>query len=180
MKNKQWNELSPGGGEGALLAAGIPALCAKVLAARGWTDGEAARRFLFEEAPLCDPMTMKDMDKAVGRLKAALDKGETLAVYGDYDVDGITATCLLTDFLRREGGKVVPYIPNRLEEGYGLNREAVEKLKNQGVTVVITVDCGITAVAEADHANALGLEVIITDPLPAAVAVVDPHRDDCP
>ena len=74
MKNKQWNELSPGGGEGALLAAGIPALCAKVLAARGWTDGEAARRFLFEEAPLCDPMTMKDMDKAVGRLKAALDK----------------------------------------------------------------------------------------------------------
>ncbi len=186
MKNKQWNELSPGGGEGALLAAGIPALCAKVLAARGWTDGEAARRFLFEEAPLCDPMTMKDMDKAVGRLKAALDKGETLAVYGDYDVDGITATCLLTDFLRREGGKVVPYIPNRLEEGYGLNREAVEKLKNQGVTVVITVDCGITAVAEADHANALGLEVIITDhheckdTLPAAVAVVDPHRDDCP
>jgi len=146
---------------------------------------EEARRFLYEEHLLHDPMAMKDMDKAVQRLKAALKNGETVAVYGDYDVDGITATCLLTDFLRGEGGQVIPYIPNRLEEGYGLNREAVERLAGQGVTLVVTVDCGITAVEEAGYAKSLGLDVIVTDHheckdrLPAAAAVVDPHRSDC-
>ena len=105
MKYRQWNELSPGG-EDALLAAGIPALCAKVLSARGFTDPQEARRFLYEEPSLHDPMLMKDMDKAAACLRTAMDKGETIAVYGDYDVDGITATTLLTDFLRREGASV--------------------------------------------------------------------------
>lgn len=185
MKYKQWNELSPGEGEKELRRAGIPALCAKVLSARGINDPQAARRFLYEEEPLCDPFAMKDMDRAANRLRQALREGETIAVYGDYDVDGITATCLLTDFLRSEGGKVLPYIPNRLEEGYGLNQTAVEKLRDQGARVVVTVDCGITAVEETEHAKALGLTVIITDhhtckeALPAAWAVVDPHRSDC-
>ena len=186
MKYRQWNELGPHREEGPLCAAGIPALCAKVLAARGWSDPEAARRFLFEEIPLRDPMEMADMDRAAARLRRALDGGETIAVYGDYDVDGITATCLMTDFLRSEGGTVLPYIPNRLEEGYGLNRGAVEQLAARGASLVVTVDCGITAVDEAAVAAALGVDVVITDhheckdTLPAAAAVVDPHRSDCP
>jgi len=168
-----------------LLAAGIPALCAKVLSARGWTDPEEARRFLYEDAPLHDPMAMRDMDRAVDRLHQAIEGGELIAVYGDYDVDGITATCLLTDFLRSEGATVIPYIPNRLEEGYGLNQKAVEHLRDQGAVLVVTVDCGITAVEEAAYTRSLGLDVIITDhheckdTLPDAVAVVDPHRRDC-
>ena len=185
MKYRQWNELPPGGGEQALSQAGIPPLCAKVLAARGWTDPEKARRFLYEESGLQDPMLMRDMDRAIERLQTAIRQGEAIAVYGDYDVDGITATCLLTDFLRGEGAQVIPYIPNRLEEGYGLNRAAIEKLEAQGAQLLVTVDCGITAVEEADHAKALGLDMIITDhheckeTLPRAVAVVDPHRPDC-
>ncbi len=184
MKYRQWNDLPPAA-LGGLTGAGVPALCARVLANRGMTDPEEARRFLYEEPALRDPMTMKDMDKAVARLKEALNCGETIAVYGDYDVDGITATCLLTDFLRREGATVLPYIPNRLEEGYGLNRGAVEKLVGQGARVVVTVDCGITAVEETEYAKSLGLSVIITDhheckdDLPAAAAVVDPHRSGC-
>ena len=187
MKYKQWNELpATVGDEGALRGAGIPALCAKVLAARGFCDPEEARRFLYEEEPLCDPLLMADMDQAAGRLRRAIEAGEKVAVYGDYDVDGITATCLLTDFLRGEGATVTPYIPNRLEEGYGLNRSAVEQLAEAGVTLVVTVDCGITAVEETAYAKALGLDVIITDHheckdiLPNAAAVVDPHRGDCP
>ena len=185
MRYRQWNEpCSCREGEAALVAGGIPDLCAKVLAARGMTDPDEARRFLYEEIPLRDPMDMADMDKAVERLKKAMEAGETIAVYGDYDVDGITATCLMTDFLRGEGVTVIPYIPNRLEEGYGLNRGAVEKLKEQEAAVIVTVDCGITAVEETDHAKALGLDVIITDhheckeTLPRAAAVVDPHRED--
>lgn len=185
MKYKQWNKSSAAKGELALRKAGIPALCAKVLSVRGMTDPVEARRFLFEEEPLHDPMAMKDMDRAAARLRQALEDGETIAVYGDYDVDGVTATCLLTDFLRGEGGKVIPYIPSRLEEGYGLNRLAVEKLKARGAGLVVTVDCGITAVEETAYARSLGLDVVITDhheckdALPAALAVVDPHRSDC-
>ncbi len=186
MKYKYWKQRPPSGGEAALEAAGIPALCARVLCARGMTDPGEARRFLYEEPELHDPLLMADMDKARERLCRALEAGETVAVYGDYDVDGITAACLLTDFLRREGGKVIPYIPNRLEEGYGLNRGAVEKLRDQGASLVVTVDCGVTAVEEAEYAESIGLDVVITDhheckdALPPAVAVVDPHRPDCP
>ena len=185
MRYRQWNDLPPTP-SGVLTGAEIPALCAQVLANRGVTDPEEARRFLYEHPPLRDPMSMKDMDKAVSRLRQAIDAGEPIAVYGDYDVDGITATCLLSDFLRQEGAQVLPYIPNRLEEGYGLNQGAVERLAGQGAKVVVTVDCGITAVEETERAKALGLSVIITDHheckevLPAAHAVVDPHREDCP
>ena len=104
-------------------------------------------------ADLYDGMLMKDMDRAVARISQGLEQGETIAVYGDYDVDGITATCLLTDCLRALGGRVIPYIPDRMEEGYGLNREAVAALREQGVTLIVTVDCGITAVEEARWAG---------------------------
>jgi len=109
-----------------------------------------------------------------------------MAVYGDYDVDGITSTCLLTDCLTRLGGRVRSYIPDRLEEGYGLNEEAVLHLAQQGVTLIITVDCGITAAREVEFARELGIDVVITDhheckqAIPEAAAVVDPHRPDCP
>ena len=106
---------------------------------------------------------MKDMDLATARIGRALRNGEKIAVYGDYDVDGITSTCLLTHYLRAQGGDVCYYIPNRLSEGYGVNREAVEELARQGVRLMITVDCGITAVEEVAYASGLGIDVIITD-----------------
>ena len=167
--------------------AGVPPLAALTLCARGLGTVEKARSFLDAgRGQLLEPRLMKDMDTAAARVRRALERGEQIAVYGDYDVDGITSTCLLTDFLRSEGGEVVPYIPDRMEEGYGLNREAVAALHAQGVGLIITVDCGITAVEEAAYAAALGVDVVITDhheckeALPAALAVVDPRRPDCP
>ena len=127
---------------------------------------------------------MQDMETAANRLRLALQRGEHIAVFGDYDVDGVTATCLLTDFLRKNGADCVPYIPGRLEEGYGLNAIALHYLAEQGVKLIITVDCGITAISEAKLCKELGMDLVITDhheckeQLPDAVAVVDPHRPD--
>ena len=165
---------------------GVPELVGRVLAARGISDGETARAFLRCDPGLFeDPMGLKDMDKAVARLKRALENRETIAVYGDYDVDGVTATCLLYDYFYRAGAETLWYIPRRLEEGYGLNKSGLDALKAQGADVVVSVDCGITAVDEVEYAKAIGLDVIITDhhackdALPDAVAVIDPHRPDC-
>ena len=188
MKYKQWNQAaSDPAAVAALEWAGLPTLAAMTLCARGLDTPEKARAFLDAgRGQLQDPMGMKDMDKAAARLARALAAGETVAVYGDYDVDGITSTSLLTDFLRREGGTVIPYIPDRMEEGYGLNTDALDTLHQAGVSLVVTVDCGITAVEEARHAARLGMDLVITDhheckeELPAALAVVDPHRSDCP
>ncbi len=174
-------------GQLTLERAGLPTLLAGLLAARGVTRPEQARRLLTPETEFIpDPMLLRDMDRAARRVRLALERGEHIAVYGDYDVDGITATCLLTQFLTDRGGDVISYIPSRLGEGYGLNPEAVQSLAQQGISLIITVDCGITAVEETALANSLGLEVIITDhhackeELPPAAAVVDPHRPDCP
>ena len=188
MKYKQWNRAScPLERRRVLEEAGFTALAALALYARGLDTPEKAAAFLAaDRGQLQDPMEMRDMDRAAGRVAQALERGERIAVYGDYDVDGITSTCLLTDFLRREGGEVLPYIPDRLEEGYGLNREALDTLCQEGVRLVVTVDCGITAVEEADYARELGMDLVITDhheckaQLPRAMAVVDPHRSDCP
>ena len=187
MKYKKWNLAAPErSAVERLRQAGLPALPALVLCARGLDSPGAAEDFLAAgEGPLHDPLLLRDMDRAAARLKLALERREPIAVYGDYDVDGITATCLLTQFLRSRGGDVIPYIPDRLEEGYGLNREAVDHLHRAGVRLIVTVDCGITAADETEYANSLGMEVIITDHheckevLPPAVAVVDPHREDC-
>ena len=188
MKYKKWNFTAPARPEVMAMAeAGLPVLAALVLCARGVDTPEKARAFLAVDGlPLPDPFLLRDMDKAAARIERALAGNEYIAVYGDYDVDGITSTCLLTRYLRSRGGRVVPYIPDRLEEGYGLNREAVDALHAAGVTLIVTVDCGITAVEETDYAASLGVDVIVTDHheckerLPAAVAVVDPHRPDCP
>ena len=188
MRYKQWKIAHPSPeGRAQLERAGIPSLLACVLSARGVTEPEQAWKLLTPgEEPLLDPMLLKDMDRAVLRVTRALKRGETIAVYGDYDVDGITSTCLLTDCLTRLGGRVRSYIPDRLEEGYGLNEEAVLHLAQQGVTLIITVDCGITAAREVEFARELGIDVVITDhheckqAIPEAAAVVDPHRPDCP
>ena len=168
----------------ALRRSGFASLTARVLCSRGFDTPEKAQQFLTAEEALPDPLEMRDMQKAADRVRLALQRGERIAVFGDYDVDGITATCLLTEFLRSQGGDVVYYIPGRIEEGYGLNDMALETLHAQQVQLVITVDCGITATEEAGFCKDHGMELIITDhheckdELPDAVAVVDPHRRD--
>ena len=187
MKYRQWKVAPPcPEGQRELEEAGLPPLLAALLSSRGVVRPEEARRLLSPEGePIPNPMLLRDMDRAVARVTRALDRQEQIAVYGDYDVDGITATCLLTQFLSGLGGRVTPYIPSRLEEGYGLNEEAVRHLAGQGITLIVTVDCGITAVAETALARTLGVDVVITDhhackeTLPPAAAVVDPHRPDC-
>lgn len=180
-----WNVNEPDPGSvNALVGAGYAPLAAMVLASRGIRDSAQANRYLDCSAPLPDPFLMTDMDRAAGRVGLAMAQGEKIAVFGDYDVDGITSTCLLTDFLRRHGADVVSYIPGRLEEGYGLNPIAIRQLSSEGVKLIITVDCGITALAEAELCRELGIDLVITDhheckdSLPRAAAVVDPHRID--
>ena len=188
MKYDRWNlrPSGPAGSRAELERAGLPPLCAAVLCARGVDTAPAASAFLAHGPDLLhDPFLLQDMEKAVERISRAIREQETVAVYGDYDVDGITATCLLTQFLRTLGGQVVSYIPDRTEEGYGLNNHAIDALARQGVTLIVTVDCGITAAQEVGYARALGVDVVITDHhqckevLPQAVAVVDPRRPDC-
>ena len=168
----------------ALVDAGYAPLTAMILSARGLETPAAADNYLSCDAPLLDPYLMSDMDLAAQRVRLALVRGEKMAVFGDYDVDGITSTCLLTDFLRRRGADCVSYIPGRLEEGYGLNPIAIHQLHSEGVKLIVTVDCGITALEEAALCKELGIELVITDHheckenLPEAVAVVDPHRPD--
>lgn len=180
-----WNVNEPDAGAvNTLVGSGYAPLAAMVLASRGIETDAQAHKYLDCNAPLLDPFLMTDMDRAAGRVGLAMAKGERIAVFGDYDVDGITATCLLTDFLRRHGADAVSYIPGRLEEGYGLNPIAIHQLSREGVKLIITVDCGITAVAEADLCRELGISLVITDHheckdvLPRAAAVVDPHRPD--
>ena len=185
LKYGIWNtQPLEAGAVNALVTGGYPPLPAMVLASRGLTDPKKAAAYLSCNAELYDPFLMTDMDKAVARVQRAIDRGEKIAVFGDYDVDGITSTCMLTDFLRRRGANCVSYIPSRLEEGYGLNPIAIEQLSAEGVNLIISVDCGITAIAEAELCREKGIDLVITDHheckdrLPAAVAVVDPHRPD--
>ena len=168
----------------ALASGGYAPLTAMILAARGLTTPKLADTYLDCSCELLDPFLMTDMAMAAGRVGLAMTRGEKIAVFGDYDVDGVTATCLLTDFLRKNGADCVPYIPGRLEEGYGLNPIALHALAEQGVNLIVTVDCGITAIAEAQLCKDLGMDLVITDhheckdQLPEACAIVDPHRPD--
>ena len=185
LKYGVWNVQQPEmNAVNALVGAGFSPLTAMILSARGMTGPRDAKTYLDCNAPMPDPFLLKDMEQAVNRVRLALSRREKIAVFGDYDVDGITATCLLTDFLRRRGAECVSYIPGRLEEGYGLNPIAIRQLHGEGVKLIITVDCGITAVEEARLCRSLGIDLIITDHheckeyLPLAAAVVDPHRPD--
>ena len=188
MRFKKWNIGTPAERDVALLrSAGYPYLLSTVLAARGVTTAEAAAEALERDRSLSmSPMLMRDMDKAVARIQRAISQGETIAVFGDYDVDGITSTVLLMDYLKSCGVRCLRHIPRRIEEGYGLSKEAIQGLRDQGATLMITVDCGITGNEEVDFAASIGLDVVITDhheckeELPRALAVVDPHRSDCP
>ena len=169
----------------ALLRAGYSPLLAVLLALRGYADPVQARAFLSGgDQSAFDPMLLQDMDKAVARIRTAIERRENVAVFGDYDVDGITSTCVLTDYLRRQGVPVHPYIPDRIEEGYGLNMDAITNLqRTSDITLIITVDCGITAIDETNYALQRGIDMVITDhhecsvqAIPNAVAVVDPKR----
>ena len=188
MKFKKWNIGKPEERDVSLLrSAGYPYLLSIVLAARGVTTPEGAAEYLERDRSLTiSPMLMKDMDKAVSRIQRAIADGEIIAVFGDYDVDGITSTVLLLDYLKSCGARCLRYIPRRIEDGYGLSKDAIQGLHDQGATLMITVDCGITGNDEVDFANSLGMDVVVTDhheckeELPRAVAVVDPHRSDCP
>ena len=180
-----WNVKEPDvGSVNALVSGGYSPLAAMILAGRGMESAKQADAFLDCDCPLPDAYLLTDMALAAGRVAAAITRGEKIAVFGDYDVDGITATCLLTDFLRKQGADCVSYIPGRLEEGYGLNAIALRQLSKEGVALIITVDCGITAIEEAALCRELGMDLVITDHheckdrLPDAIAVVDPHRPD--
>lgn len=164
---------------------GIDPFAALLLVSRGITDEYEITEFFSETPTLCDPFDIIDMDKACDRISRAIEEGELIAVYGDYDADGVTATALLTSFLQTQGARVVTYIPDRATEGYGLNKGAVEKLRAQGVDLIVTVDNGVSAFSEAELIYELGMELVVTDHhkvsdrLPRAEAVVDPHRSDC-
>ena len=156
-----------------------PFIC-KLLASRGITSRAEAELF-FNSDELCDPYDILDMDKAVAAINEALENGEKIAVYGDYDCDGVTSTYMLFNYLESQGGEVCWYIPDR-DEGYGLNKAAIDLLEKQGVSLIVTVDNGISAVEEALYIREKGIKLVITDHhqspeiLPEAIAIVDPHR----
>lgn len=166
-------------------ALGTPYPIAELLVRRGFDSVEPARAFLDPDLEkLHDPFEMRDMDVAVDRIDRAIDDGERIVVYGDYDVDGITATAMLTRYLRWRGASARYHIPHRVEEGYGLSIRGIEELVERGTDLVITCDCGVTAVEEVRRAREAGVDVIVTDhhevadELPPATAVLDPKRPD--
>lgn len=158
---------------------------AGILVNRGITEEEQIRIFLDpKRTDFHDPFLMPDMEKAVNRILVAMKKKEPILIYGDYDVDGITSITVLKSFLEERGLTVEAHIPNRLEEGYGLNKEAIKEIANKGYRLMITVDCGISGIEEVAYANSLGMETIVTDHhepaevLPEAIAIVDAKRKD--
>lgn len=165
--------------------ANLDSVLARVLYARGIDSSELIRAFLTDEGDLGNPFRMAGMSEAVTRIRRALASRERIVVYGDFDVDGVSATVLLVSALRMLGGQVEPYIPDRFAESYGLNIPALERLRQDPTDLVVTVDCGIRSVDEANRARAIGLDLVITDhhsvprELPPALAVIDPKRPDC-
>lgn len=161
-------------------------IAARVLVGRGYTSADAASRFLSDAlTELPDPFTMKGLPAAVDRIVRAITTKESVTLYGDYDVDGVSSTALLTTFLRQVGLEPRTYIPHRLGEGYGLNRAAIERLAAEGTKLLVTLDCGITSHAEIARANELGVDVVVVDhhavpeTMPPAVAVLNPLQPGC-
>lgn len=191
QREKLWilrEDRTPEQNEIELLAkeTGLSPVAVRLLSCRGLRDATAIRRFLScEDAALHSPFLMRDMERAVARIRAAIARNEKLVIYGDYDVDGVTSVSLLYLYLRDLGADVSYYIPSRSGEGYGVSMAAIEKLAATGVRCILTVDTGITANREAEYASSLGIDMVITDhhecrlPLPDAAAVVNPHRPDC-
>jgi single-stranded-DNA-specific exonuclease len=182
---KRWEVLPPPPAEHLARFPDLPTLIVQLLYNRQIRTRDEVAAFLSRTVAQDNPFRLKGMNAAVTRLRQAIRNAEAVAIYGDYDVDGVTATALLVLTLRALGSAhVVPYIPNRLDEGYGLNKPALTQLAEQGVRVVVTVDCGVRSVDEVVHAGRLGLDLIITDhhalgaELPPALAVIDARRED--
>lgn len=185
QSSKHWNML-PSAPERLLRDTPEHPLLVQVLYHRGLTSARAIAAFLAgEHAVRENPYRLRDMAVAVTRILRAIELGETICVYGDFDADGVTATALLVNALQIAGARVGSYIPDRVDEGYGLNIEAIERIAGQA-KLIITVDCGMRSVAEVQRARALGLDVIITDhhslgsEMPPALALINPRRPDCP
>lgn len=185
LKNWSLSALNKANAERIACENDIPYFLAMMLDVRHVVDQKDIAALLLDEAEFSDPFEFMDMDKAVARVKAAIDSYEKICVYGDYDADGVTSTALMYLYLENCGANVAYYIPDRNGEGYGLNVAAIDKLHNEGISLIITVDNGISAFNEVAHAKSLGMDTVITDHhqppevLPDAVAVVDPHRSDC-
>ena len=168
-------------------ALGVSRVLARLLVCRGHQDPEHARAFICMESELLhNPFAMKDVERAVNRIRRAIRMKEKITIYGDYDVDGVTAVCTLYLYLKKRGADVDYYIPNRAGEGYGVSCPAIQSLAEGGTRLIVTVDTGITAKEEVAYAKTLGVDVVVTDhhecraDLPEAEAVVNPHRPDCP
>ena len=164
---------------------GVSPVIARLLCNRGLTTVQKAKDFLNKSIDsLYDPLLIPDMDKAVARIEQAVAAGEKITIFGDYDVDGITSTSVLYRYLTGRGATVEYYIPNRCEEGYGISRAAVDRIRENGSTLIVTVDSGITAIDEVEYAKSLGIDTVVTDHhecqehLPDAAAVVNPKRVD--
>lgn len=164
----------------------VDPFAALLVTSRGFENIDEIDAFFDADAPFAlDPLSIRDMAVAAERINEAIDGGEKICVFGDYDADGVTATALLFSYLETRGANVIYYIPDRISEGYGLNIGAVEELADRGVTLIVTVDNGVSAIDEAKRANELGITLIVTDHhkvgdvLPDAYAVVNPHRSDC-
>ena len=161
-------------------------IVAKLLYTRGYTDVKSARAFIkMESEILANPFEMKDMERGINRISAAIKNKEKITIYGDYDVDGVTSVCTLYLYIKSKGGIVDYHIPNRSGEGYGVSKNAIDTIKENGTSLIITVDTGITANEEIEYAKTLGIDFVVTDhheccdELPSAVAVINPHRTDC-
>ena len=168
-------------------ALGINPIVARLLFNRGYKDPLSAKSFIYMESEmLANPFEMKDVDRGIERIARAVRDGELITVYGDYDVDGVTAVCTLYLYLKSLGARVEYYIPNRAGEGYGVSAAAIDSIRERGGSLIITVDTGITATEEVEHARSIGVDFIVTDhhecrtELPKASAVINPHRPDCP
>ena len=163
----------------------IDPIVALIASARGYTDPASLEEFLSDEPCFDDPRNLADIEKAAEIINSYIENGSKVAVYGDYDCDGITSTVLMFSYLKSRGADCVYYIPDRFDEGYGMNTGAVEKLAGEGVKLLITVDNGIACHNEIKRAKELGMSVVVTDhhlpkeTLPQADAVIDPHRADC-
>jgi single-stranded-DNA-specific exonuclease len=165
----------------------ISPLLGRILSLRGLGDAASAHSYLTSSlrSDLPSPFTMADMEPAVERIVRAIKNGETVAIWGDYDVDGTTGAAVLVSFLREVGARPIYHVPHRIDEGYGLNIEGLKRLSEQGVTLTVTVDCGISNAVEVGAARDFGLDVVVVDhhqppeELPPAVAVINPHRRDC-
>lgn len=186
-QTKKWNIAAPITREAEKVLGGYPPILRQILYNRGYATHESAKYYLQAQKPEgTTPNNLFGIPEAVERIQRAISQRERIAIYGDYDVDGVTATALLIQYLKIHGADVVGYIPNRFDEGYGLNIDALDVLKTDGVSLVITVDCGIRSIEEANHAKKIGLDLIISDhhhpgpELPEAIAVIDPKQPHDP